>query len=153
MPGQTGRGTIKLILSMPTTMRSHRSLLLIPATLLAVVTSAGAQEPVQYPTQAAPVDPPIYKCGETYTQVNCGGRQVNGHRVTRTFDKNKPPPQDRARKMQRALLPAETRQQCSTLESSIRSQEARLKTRHEPATDAEQGDLAIQRVHYRELHC
>jgi hypothetical protein len=133
-------------------MKAFRPLLLITATVLAAVTSASAQD-AHYPTQARPVDPPVYKCGETYTDVNCGGRHVNGHRVNKTFDKNKLPPQDRARKMQRALLPAETREKCNALEGHIRTEEARLKTKRAPVTEAEQGDLAIQRVHYRELHC
>jgi hypothetical protein len=133
-------------------MPAFRPLLLIPAALLAAATSAGAQD-AQYPTRAAPADPPIYKCGATYTQVNCGGRQVNGHRVTKTFDKNTLPPQDRARRMARAMLPPETREKCGALEARIRNEEARLKTRQEPATEAEEGDLAIQRVHYREMHC
>ena len=129
-----------------------RPLLLIPTTLLAVATSAGAQD-IQYPTQAAPVDPPVYKCGDTYSDVNCGGRQVNGKRVTRTFDKNQLPPQDRARKMARAMLPPETREKCNTLETQIRQEERRLKTKQEAVTEAEEGDLAIQRVHYREMRC
>lgn len=133
-------------------MTPLRFSLLLPTTLFAAVTSAGAQE-VQYPTQAAPVDPPIYKCGQTYTNVNCGGRQVNARRVTRTFDKNQLPPQDRARKMARATLPTETRERCDALETRIRQEEHRLKTKQEPVTEAEEGDLAIERVHYRELHC
>jgi len=132
-------------------MKPVHPLLAIAATLLTVVTSAGAQD-TPYPTSAAPVDPPIYKCGGTYTNVNCGGRQVNGHRVTRTFDKNKLPPQDRARKMARAMLPPETRKQCADLEGHIRKEEVRLKTKQD-ATEAEEGDLAIKRVHYREMHC
>ena len=133
-------------------MTSFRSSLLLPATLLAAVTSAGAQD-VQYPTQVAPADRPIYKCGETYTNVNCGGRQVNARRVTRTFDKNQLPPQDRARKMARAMLPPEAREKCNSLETHIRQEERRLKTKQDAVTEAEEGDLAIQRVHYREMRC
>jgi hypothetical protein len=133
-------------------MKPVRPLLAIAAALLAVVTPAGAQD-THYPTRAAPVDPPVYKCGGTYTHVNCGGRQVNGHRVTKTFDKNTLPPQDRARKIQRAMLPPETRKQCADLEGHIRKEEVRLKTKQEPVTEAEEGNLAIQRVHYRELRC
>ena len=143
---------MELIVTSLHTMTAVRPLLLITATLFAAVTSANAQD-TQYPNRATPVDPPVYKCGGTYTEVNCGGRQVNGHRVTKTFDKNQLPPQDRARKMQRALLPAETREKCNALEGHIRKEEARLKTKQEPVTEAEQGDLSIQRVHYRELHC
>ena len=133
-------------------MTTLRTSLLIPATLLAAVTSAGAQD-AQYNNHVAPADAPIYKCGETYTNVNCGGRQVNARRVTKTFDKNQLPPQDRARQMARATLPAETREKCNALESHIRQEERRLKTKQEPVTDAEEGDLAIQRVHYREMRC
>lgn len=133
-------------------MRPFRPLLLIPAMLLAAGMPARAQDN-PYPTRVTPVDPPVYKCGTTYTQVNCGGRQVNGHRVTRTFDKNSLPPQDRAHRMARAMLPPETREKCGALESSIRKEEARLKTKQEPVTEAEEGDLAIQRVHYHEMHC
>ena len=78
---------------------------------------------------------------------------MNGKRVTRTFDKNQLPPQDRARKMARAMLPPETREKCNTLETQIRQEERRLKTKQEAVTEAEEGDLAIQRVHYREMRC
>ena len=126
--------------------------LLLPATLLVAVTSAGAQD-TQYPNRVTPVDPPVYKCGGTYTDVNCGGRQVNSHRVSKTFDKNALPPQDRARQMARATLPSETREKCNVLEGQIRTEERRLKAKGQPATEAEEGDLAIQRVHYREMRC
>ncbi|MGZ5180647.1 MAG: hypothetical protein ACXWC2_09225 [Ramlibacter sp.] len=134
-------------------MRSLYRLLLIPATVLAAAAPARAQEGIQYPRHAAPAEQPVYRCGHTYTNVPCGGREVTGRRVSKTFDSHTPPPQDRARKMARAMLPPETREKCSALEGQIRQGEARLKARAEPATPAEEGDLAIQRVHYRELHC
>src|SRR3954469_3747494 len=142
---------MELIVSLSHAMKPVRSLLAIAATLLAIATPARAED-VRSPTSAAPVDPPVYKCGAAYTNVNCGGRQVNAHRVTKTFDKNKLPPQDRARKMARAMLPPETRKQCADLEGHIRKEEVRLKTKRD-ATEAEEGDLAIKRVHYREMHC
>jgi hypothetical protein len=39
------------------------------------------------------------------------------------------------------------------LEGQIRTEERRLKAKGQPATEAEEGDLAIQRVHYREMRC
>jgi len=134
-------------------MRSLYRLLLIPTTVLAAAAPAGAQDHIQYPRQAAPAAQPIYRCGTTYTSMPCGGREITGHRVTRTFDTHTLPPQDRARKMARAMLPPETRAKCSALEGQIRAEEARQKAGAGPATPAEEGDLAIQRVHYREMRC
>lgn len=92
---------------------------------------------------------PVYKCNErSYSQAPCG-RPLNGKRVTKTFDA---PPQDRARKMQRAQLPPEVQQKCAALESTIRNEEARLKAKPAP-TEEELGDLAIRRVNYREMRC
>jgi hypothetical protein len=101
---------------------------------------------------------PVYKCGGgsgiTYTHVPCGGEPLGTKRVSRTFERQAPP-QDRARLMARAQLPPETQQKCSMLEGQIRQEEARLKSKAaiEPPTPAEEGDLAIQRVHYREMRC
>src|SRR3954470_18153080 len=109
-------------------MTSLRHLLLIPTTLLAIAGPAAAQD--QAPTgtvPVGPVTPPVYRCGTKYTDVACtGGQQVNGRRVAKTFDTRTPPPQDRARQMARAMLPAETREKCNALESSIRREESRL---------------------------
>jgi hypothetical protein len=131
-----------------------RPLLLIPTALVALATSVAAQERPPYPTHAAPLEQPVYQCGQTYTHVPCnGGREVGGKRVTRTFDKNSLPPQDRARKMARAMLPPDTREKCNVLESTIRKEESRLRSKGDAVTEAEEGDLAIQRVHYREMRC
>jgi hypothetical protein len=93
---------------------------------------------------------PVYKCGNhTYSQAPCG--QVLGDkRVSRTYEP--PPSQDRARRMQRAQLPPETQKQCADLEQSIRSEEARLRTKPAP-TEEELGNLSIRRVNYREMRC
>lgn len=92
---------------------------------------------------------PIYKCGDhTYSQAPCG-KLLTDKRVSRTYE---PPPQDRARRMQRAQLPPETQKRCADLEQSIRSEEARLRAKPAP-TEEELGDLAIRRVNYRELRC
>ena len=121
-------------------------------TLLVLSGTAVADD---YPTSAAPVTQPIYKCGNgAYSHAPCaGGVQMGGARVTRTFDRSTPPPQDRARQVARAMLPAETREKCATLESQIRAGEARLRAKAAPATEKEEGDVAILRVQYRELHC
>lgn len=94
---------------------------------------------------------PVYKCnGHSYSHAPCADAPMNGRRVSRTFDA--PVPQDRARQMNRAQLPAETRQQCADLESAIRREEARLKAKP-AATQEELGDVAIQRVKYRDMRC
>lgn len=92
---------------------------------------------------------PVYKCNEhSYSQAPCG-RPMGDKRVKKTFDS---PPQNRARQMQRAQLPPELREKCAALESAIRSEEARLKSKPAP-TQEELGDLAIRRVNYREMRC
>lgn len=124
-----------------------------PLFLLASCTAglAFAQDP-------APQQPPppsaVYRCGNgQYGQAPCtGGQLMNGPRVSRTFEPG-PPPQDRARQMARAQLPPETQKQCATLEAGIRREEARQKTGTRPLTEAEEGDLAIQRVTFREMRC
>lgn len=130
-----------------------RHLLVAASLVLAAAAPAVAQE--QPTLQMPPLQQPVYKCGpHAYTHVPCaGGHQLGEKRVSRTFDRNTPPPQDRARQMARAQLPPETREQCSALESRIRDGESRLRARTEPPSEAEEGELAIQRVHYRELRC
>lgn len=92
---------------------------------------------------------PVYKCGDSsYSQAPCG-KLLNDQRVSRTYE---PPPQDRARRMQRAQLPPETQKQCAELEQSIRSEEARLHAKPSP-TQEELGALSIRRVNYREMRC
>jgi hypothetical protein len=92
---------------------------------------------------------PVYKCGDhTYSQAPCG-KLLGDKRVSRTYE---PPPQDRARRMQRAQLPPETQKQCADLEQAIRSEEARLRSKPAPSEE-ELGDLAIRRVNYREMRC
>jgi len=93
---------------------------------------------------------PVYKCGNhTYSQAPCG-QPLGDKRVSRTYEP--PPSQDRARRMQRAQLSPETQKQCADLEQSIRSEEARLRTKPAP-TEEELGNLSIRRVNYREMRC
>jgi hypothetical protein len=124
-------------------------LLSIASIALLTASPAGAQDS---PGQ------PVYRCssagGVTYTHVPCGGAEPLGtRRVSRTFDRNAPQPQDRAHQMARAALDADTRQQCEALQSHIRADEMRLRNKGSMATEAEEGDLAILRVRYRELRC
>lgn len=120
-----------------------------PGSIVPLVLAASlshAQETLHGPTGPAPV----YKCdGRTYTQVPCG-RLLGGPRVSATYGAA-PPPQDRARRMARAQLPPEVRERCAVLEADILREEARQ--RATVPTEDEKGDLAIQRVHYRELRC
>ncbi|TFZ08910.1 hypothetical protein [Ramlibacter humi] len=114
------------------------------ATSIAFAGAAPAQDTV-YPPQ-------VFKCGRSYSQTPCegGGPIIGASRVSQTFDA---PDQSRARQMARAQLPPETREQCEVLERSIQREESRLRGKPSPATEAELGDLAIQRVHYREMRC
>ena len=125
------------------------------ATVGTLVVLCGAAIADDYPTSAAPVAQPIYKCGNgSYSHAPCaGGVQMGGTRITRTFDRNTPPPQDRARQVARAVLPPETREKCASLESQIHDGDARLRAKGAPPTEKEEGDMAILRVQYRELRC
>lgn len=108
----------------------------------------------------------VYRCagpsGVTYTHAPCTGGQALGTQRAVAPQREAPPPQDRARRMNRAQLPPEIRAQCGQLEREIRQAEARLKARRKAAGAAAassdtplpgEGDLAIQRVRYRELRC
>ncbi|TFZ02289.1 hypothetical protein EZ313_13530 [Ramlibacter henchirensis] len=94
---------------------------------------------------------PVYKCNDhTYSHAPCAAAPMGSRRVSKTYEA--PVPQDRAKAMNRAQLPPEARRKCAELESSIRREEARLKSKPAP-TQEELGDVAIQRVKYREMRC
>ena len=135
-------------------MNATPRLLLIAPVVLAALPPVFAQDTPPH-IQMPALRQPVYKCGgSTYTHVPCaGGHELDERRVSRTFDRNTPPPQDRARQMARAQLPPEAREKCSALEGQIRAEESRLRAKGEPPTAAEEGDLAIHRVHYREMRC
>ncbi len=126
---------------------------LFAAALLCTAGAAPANESIYPESYQPPPQQPVYKCGgNMYTHVPCDGAVPFGtRRVSRTFDA--PATQDRARQMNRAQLTAEERQKCDALEASIQRAEARQRARGAAVTEAEQGDLAIQRVHYREMRC
>jgi hypothetical protein len=145
----------QLIHSLTPAMSHMPYLLLVASVVLVGVRPSAAEDAQPVPQQPWPQQP-VYRCAEgsevTYTHVPCtGGKPVGEGRVSRTF--HPVPPQDRARQMARAQLPPETRQKCEALEADIRQREARLKERTEPPMPAEEGDLAILRVHYREMRC
>jgi hypothetical protein len=115
-----------------------------PATFLAasILLAAGP---------SAAQERPVYKCNShSYSQAPCSDAPMGTKRVNKTY--KAPPPQDRAKAMNRAQLPPEVRQQCASLETTIRAEEARLKAKRTPS-DEELGDLAIKRVNYREMRC
>jgi hypothetical protein len=100
---------------------------------------------------SAAQDQPVYKCNShAYSQAPCADAPMGAKRVNKTY--KAPPPQDRAKAMNRAQLPPEARKQCASLETTIRAEEARLKAKRTPS-DQELGDLAIKRVNYREMRC
>ncbi|RYY86780.1 MAG: hypothetical protein EOO24_35330 [Comamonadaceae bacterium] len=133
-------------------------LLSFAALALAAAAPAVAQDAGYPAVNQPPPAPAVYRCGShegrVYTHVPCtGGETLGTRRVSRTFDRQAAPPQDRARQMARAALDADTRQQCEVLQSHIRADEVRLRGKGSMATEAEEGDLAMLRVRYRELRC
>lgn len=98
-----------------------------------------------------------YKCatrrGVTYSQVPCpGGREVGAHN-TRTTDKWKAPPQDRATRVRRARLSEQERQECSALDGQLREQQEMLKAKAGTATLQDEMPLVFSKKRYRELRC
>lgn len=101
---------------------------------------------------------PAYKCGDgQYSQSPCaGGQVVTPKRVFRSYDTGTPTAAaetDRSRQVARARRAAEVREQCTSLETVIRTEEARQRMRLEPPSEAEEGELAMQRVRFREMRC
>src|SRR5690349_19949042 len=130
----------------------HPLIRLLPIVCVVLVAApAGAQGRQPAPEQ------PVYRCpganGLTYTHVPCGCDPLGTKRGSRSFDRNAPPLQDRAHQMARAVLDADSRAQCESLQSHIRADEVRLRNKGTMPTEAEEGDLAILRVRYRELRC
>jgi hypothetical protein len=100
---------------------------------------------------------PAYKCstrnGVTYSQVPCGSaRDVTAPRVSRTFDRNAVPPQDRAKRVQRASLPPEKQQECKALDTRLVEEQAALSALPEP-TPADEKGLLNAKMRYRKLRC
>ena len=100
---------------------------------------------------------PAYKCstrnGVTYSQVPCGStRDVTAPRVTRTFDRNAVPPQDRAKRVQRASLPPEKQAECKALDTKLVEEQAALAALTQPTAADEKG-LLNAKMRYRKLRC
>ena len=101
---------------------------------------------------------PAYKCstrnGVIYSEVPCaaGARDVSKPRVTRTFDRNAVPPQDRARRVQRASLPPEKQEECRALDTKLADEQAALAALPEPTAADEKG-LLNAKMRYRKLRC
>ena len=100
---------------------------------------------------------PTYRCadrsGVTYTEKPClDGRVVSpsGRRVT---DKSVPPPQDRATLARRATLSADEKQECRTLDKTMRDQQAQLKARGDAVTIEDEMPLVRNKKRYREVGC
>jgi hypothetical protein len=98
-----------------------------------------------------------YKCVNgsrvTYSQVPCpGGHELRtgGRRVT---DKSVPPPQDRATLARRSTLSAELKQECRSLEGTMRDQQAQLKALGSGASLQDEMPLVHNKKRYREIGC
>ncbi len=100
---------------------------------------------------------PAYRCetrsGVVYTEKPCpGGREVGpaGRRVT---DKSVAPPQDRATLARRSVLSADEKQECRTLDTRMRDQQAQLKALGAGAKLEDEMPLVHNKKRYREIGC
>jgi hypothetical protein len=73
-----------------------------------------------------------------------------GRRVT---DKSVPPPQDRATLARRASLSAELKQECRSLDATMRQQQAHLKSLGTGAALQDEMPLVHNKRRYREIGC
>ena len=98
-----------------------------------------------------------YKCttrdGVIYSQVPCAGAHEVGAPRKHVSDRNTPPPQDRAKRVQRASLTPEKREECNALDTTLADEEAALAKLPQPPTPAEEKNLLNARMRYRKLHC
>ena len=98
-----------------------------------------------------------YKCstrnGVIYSDLPCpGGREVGVPRKPAS-DRHAVPPQDRARRVQRASLPPEKREECAALDVKLAEEQATLDKLPQPATAADEKALLNAKMRYRKLHC
>jgi hypothetical protein len=107
---------------------------------------------------AAPVGAQTaFRCGSagrvTYSEVPCSGGRALGTKAPHRTDRWTPPPQDRATIARRAPLPAQTRQECRALDTTLHEQQAALKARGEGVTLQEEMPFVRSQQRYRELKC
>jgi hypothetical protein len=100
---------------------------------------------------------PAYKCagrsGVTYSDRPCTGARVVGAQAPRHSDPWRVPPQDRATIARRAPLSAQARQECRSLDATLREQQAMVKARGPAVTLEEEMPLVRSKKRYRELKC
>lgn len=98
-----------------------------------------------------------YKCpsrgSATYSDLACTGGRPLGAGGTRSTDKNKPVPQDRAKIARRARLTPEERAECRTLDGRIVEQQAALKAKGKDVTLEDEMPLVFTKKRMRELRC
>lgn len=115
--------------------------------------AAGAQE---QPGGIATSDG-FYRCPTpgrvTYSQVRCPGGKLVGPRGSRESSRWQPVPQDRAVVARRARLSAEDRQECATLDRSMRQEERLLKAKGEAVTLDDEMPLVRMKKKFRETKC
>lgn len=108
-------------------------------------------------TAGASAQTAAYKCVSRgtvlYSQVPCpGGRDVTAAK-TRTTDKSKQPPQDRAKIARRATLTPEDRQECSALDGTMLTQQKELKAKGDTVTIEDEMPFVRSQKRFRELRC
>lgn len=102
----------------------------------------------------APAQTPAYKCGNgSYSDRPCSGGKVVGAGSTRSTDKSKPVPQDRATIARRATLTEEERAECRTLDAKKLELETALKAKGDAVTLQDEMPLVFTIRRQRELRC
>lgn len=100
-----------------------------------------------------------YKCYRggrvVYTQIPCaaGTKPLGENGKPRVNVRYQSPPQDRAVIAKRAPLSVEARQECSTLDHTLREQEMELKAKGGGATVQDEMPLVRSKKRFRELKC
>ncbi|HSV78320.1 MAG TPA: hypothetical protein VLK85_03820 [Ramlibacter sp.] len=106
---------------------------------------------------AAAADGAAYKCGGragvTYTDRPCTGGRLVGASEAKPVTRHPAPPQDRARRANRAQLAPEARRECEALEPRLRELASVVRKRGSSVTADEERPLVQGRLRWRELRC
>jgi hypothetical protein len=108
-------------------------------------------------TAGASAQTAAYKCVSRgtvlYSQVPCPGARDVTSSTSRTTDKSKKVPQDRARIAKRAVLTPEERKECYALDRRLVEQEAMVKAKGDTVTIEDEIPLVQSKKRFRELRC
>jgi hypothetical protein len=100
---------------------------------------------------------PAYKCWSkgqvVYTDVPCAGARAVDAPRKHSANRHVVPPQDRAKRANRARLSPENQRQCEALDAQLREQQAALARLPQPVTAADEREWLQTRLRHRQKHC